>query len=163
GLDDLLDYTDWQRAQWQALLQKQGAGALAVSAGAHGDGRFRTIGDLIRHVFSAEKRYVDRLSGRAVTDTAVVPTHHVGRVFAFGRESRQDLRSFVASFPDAKWEVPQEMVLMDYRLRITPRKIIAHVVLHEIRHWAQIATLARLGSVPVGFQDFLFSPVFGGE
>jgi len=33
------------------------------------------------------------------------------------------------------------------------------VLMHEIRHWAQIATLLRTDE----FHDFLFSPVLGGE
>ena len=35
--------------------------------------------------------------------------------------------------------------------------------MHEIRHWAQIATLFRVNGLANGFQDFLFSPVLGGE
>ena len=38
-----------------------------------------------------------------------------------------------------------------------------HVLMHEIRHWAQIATLLRLNGVAGEFHDFLFSPVLGGE
>jgi hypothetical protein len=34
---------------------------------------------------------------------------------------------------------------------------------HEIRHWAQIATLFRLSGLKVEMRDFLFSPVLGGE
>jgi hypothetical protein len=35
--------------------------------------------------------------------------------------------------------------------------------MHEIRHWAQIATLMRLNGHPVEWHDFLMSPVLGGE
>jgi len=35
--------------------------------------------------------------------------------------------------------------------------------MHEIRHWAQIATLLRLQGLTDEFHDFLFSPVLGGE
>jgi hypothetical protein len=38
-----------------------------------------------------------------------------------------------------------------------------HTLIHEIRHWAQIATLSRLNGFDVEFRDFLFSPVMGGE
>jgi uncharacterized damage-inducible protein DinB len=48
-------------------------------------------------------------------------------------------------------------------LTATPRKIITHVVVHEIRDWAQIATLLRLNGLSGDFHDFLFSPVLGGE
>jgi hypothetical protein len=32
---------------------------------------------------------------------------------------------------------------------------------HEIRHWAQIATLLRVKGTKADFQDFISSPVFG--
>jgi uncharacterized damage-inducible protein DinB len=44
----------------------------------------------------------------------------------------------------------------------TPKKIVMHVLLNEIRHWAQIATLCRVNGLVVGFHDFLGSPVWGG-
>ena len=52
-------------------------------------------------------------------------------------------------------------------LTATPRKIVVHILLHETRHWAQIATLLRLNGWALngfvdGFHDFLFSPVMGG-
>jgi uncharacterized damage-inducible protein DinB len=51
---------------------------------------------------------------------------------------------------------------MNSSLKATPRKIVVHVLLHEIRHWAQIATLLRLTGVTDGFHDILFSPAMGG-
>jgi uncharacterized damage-inducible protein DinB len=43
------------------------------------------------------------------------------------------------------------------------QEIVTHVLLHEIRHRAQIATLFRLNGLKADFHDFLFSPVMGGE
>jgi uncharacterized damage-inducible protein DinB len=163
GLEDLLAYTDWQRTRWHALLQQHGAAVLTTSAGPHGDGRFAAVGDLIRHIFSAETRYVERLEGRALTDTTSLPVDNLDRLFAFGRESRQKLRHFIDTFPADKWDVPQDFPLMNSRLTATPRKIVLHVVTHEIRHWAQVATLLRLRGVTGELQDLLFSPVLGGE
>lgn len=162
-MNDLLDYTEWQRGKWRAVLQQQGPEVLKVSAGPHGDGRFATVGDLIRHIFSAEQRYVERLRGQALTDTAKLTLDDLDALFAFGRESRKQLRELVDTFPPAQWDVQQEFTLMNSRLRATPRKIIIHVVMHEIRHWAQVATLLRQQGVTGEFHDFLFSPVLGGE
>jgi uncharacterized damage-inducible protein DinB len=66
-------------------------------------------------------------------------------------------------FPAKDWDVPQEFSLMNNSLRATPRKIVVHVLIHEIRHWAQIGTLLRLNGLTGEFHDFLFSPVLGGE
>ena len=158
-ITDLMAYTDWQREKWHAFL-RQHADALQTSAGPHGDGRFTTVGDLVKHIFSAEKRYLDRLSGRPLTDAASIP-NDVEALFDFGRQSRQELREFINSFPDAGWDVAKEHTILTHRLRLTPRKIIVQVVLHEIRHWAQIAALLRLNGTATEVQDFLASPVFG--
>lgn len=162
-LNDLLDYTDWERQKWHEFLRRHGDQLLKISAGDHGDGRFSTIGDLVRHIFSAEKRYVDRLSNRALSDPGTVPNDNIDALFQFGEQSRKDLREFLATFPATEWGVAQDFKMMNSSLRLTPRKIMVHVVLHEIRHWAQIATMLRLQGLPGDFHDFLFSPVFGGE
>jgi uncharacterized damage-inducible protein DinB len=161
-LDDLLAYTDWERQKWSAWFP-QHAHALKTGVGPHGDGRFQSVGDLVRHIFSAEKRYVERLSGRSLTDPASIPTDDVDALFAFSRQSRRDLREFIATFPAQDWDTLQEFVILNHALRATPRKIILHILVHETRHWAQIATLLRLEGMTDDFHDLLFSPVLGGE
>jgi uncharacterized damage-inducible protein DinB len=99
SLNDLMDYTEWERRKWHDWLRQQGEQVLKISAGAHGDGRFETVGDLVRHIFSAEKRYVDRLSGRPLTDTASVPTDNLEALFRFSQQSRKGLRELVETFP----------------------------------------------------------------
>lgn len=157
--DHLLEYTDWERERWEAWFKHQGVAALAISVGPHGDGRFNTVGEVARHIFSAEKRYVERLSDLPLTDSGLVPVNDVDALFAFGRDSRMALRSFVATLPAEQLDVARELTIVDTKRRLTPRKILAHVVLHEIRHWAQIATLLRLQGRNVDFHDFLRSPV----
>jgi len=163
SLDELIEYTDWERGKWHDWLRHHGDGVLAISAGPHGDGRFQTVGDVVRHIFSAEKRYIDRLSNRPLTDTALISNLESEALFAFGRQTRADLKEFVKTFPAQDWDVPQEFNFMNNSLRATPRKLVVHVLMHEIRHWAQIGTLLRLTGLKGEFHDFLFSPVLGGE
>jgi uncharacterized damage-inducible protein DinB len=116
----------------------------------------------MRHMFSAEKRYVERLSGQPLTDPTSIPNDDVHALFRFGRQSRKNLKEFVQSFPAEQWDLPQDHKLMNSVLTMTPRKIVVHILLHEIPHWAQIATLFRLNGLVDDFHDFLFSPVLGG-
>lgn len=162
-LAPLLAYTAWEREQWHEWLRTHGDDVLSISAGPNGDGRFQTIGDLIRHIFSAEKRYIDRLSGRPLTETAAIPNNNSEALFTFAEQSRRDLEHFIDTFPTDQWDVPEDHKLLPTAtIRATPRKIIVHVLTHEMRHWAQIATLLRLNGQTSGFHDFLFSPVLGG-
>lgn len=95
GLEDLIDYTDWEREKWHVRLRQQGNEVLKTGVGPHGDGRFTTIGELARHIFSAEKRYVERLLNRPLTDTGTVPADELESLFEFGDESRRELKDFV--------------------------------------------------------------------
>ncbi len=159
-LAHLLEYTEWERDQWHAWLREQGPAALAVGYGANGDGRVNNIGELVRHIFSAEQRYVDRITGAPLTDAAPVPADEVEVLFAFGRKSRAALRALVASFPAERWDVPQQVQIGPRARQITPRKMVLQAVTHEIRHWAQAATLLRMSGRKPGTRDVLASPVF---
>jgi len=161
---NLIEYTEWERAKWHDWFLEHGDLSLKVSTGPHSDGRMQTIGELVRHIFSAEMRYIDRLSGRAITETASIPTDEVEALFQFARLSRKHLTEFIEQLPPAEWDQIREFPLMNSTLRATHKKVVAHILMHEIRHWAQIATLLRMSGLPLGeFHDFLFSPVFGGE
>ena len=160
-INDLLDYTDWERQQWLDWLRQQDQQVLEISSGPSVDGRFEKIGDLVRHIFSAEKRYVEKLTGRCLTDTATIPANNLELLFEFGRQSRQELKGFIEALPAEDDDKPQEFKLMNSTLTASPRKIVTHVSMHEIRHWAQIATLCRLNGLQVDMHDFLFSPVMG--
>ena len=158
--DHLLEYTDWQRESWHTWFVREGTHALLVPAGPHGDGRLNTVGEIVRHIFSAETRYVERMNDQPLTDAAALPAaDDVNALFAFGRDSRAALRAFVSALPADQLDVARDLTIVTVTRRLTPRKILAHIVLHEIRHWAQIATLLRLQGMRVEFHDFLISPV----
>jgi uncharacterized damage-inducible protein DinB len=158
----LMNYTDWEREKWRGWLGEHGE-SLKTSVGPHGDNRFQTVGDVVKHIFSAETRYVERLSDKALTDTASIPNDNLEALFAFGQQSRKALAEFIGIFPDEQWDIQRDFDFFGNLLKATPKKMIIHVLLHEVRHWAQIATLFRLNGLKLDSQDFLFSPVLGGE
>jgi len=159
-LDDLLAYSDWERDQWRGWFREQPAAALAVDLGTHNNGRIRNVGELVRHIFSAEKRYVERCRQMPLTDTSTIPADDVGALFAFGSESRRALRELLASFPDVEWESPREMSFGTHTRIVTSRKMILQAITHEIRHWAQIAAFLRQAGYKPGFHDLIASPLF---
>ena len=144
SLDDLIEYTDWERGKWREFLRARGDEVLKIGVGSNGDGRFQSVGDVIRHIFSAEARYIDRLSERELTDPSHVASDKIEALFEFGAQSRRQLEEFIATFPAERWDEDMELKLMNSTTRATPRKIVVHVLMHEIRHWPQIAVLLRL-------------------
>ena len=156
----LLDYTEWDRTQWEAWFRAQGGDVFLLDLGANGDGRIANVGELVRHIFSAEQRYVDRIQDLPITDTSTVPANDVDRLFDFGRQSRQNLRRLVDSFPVEQWEKAREVEIVQIKRFITPKTMLVQSVTHEIRHWAQLATLLRLTGRRTGIHDILVSGVF---
>jgi uncharacterized damage-inducible protein DinB len=158
--DHLLAYTEWDRAQWEAWFRDQGPPALAVGRGPNGDGRTNNVGELVRHIFGAELRYVERVRKAPLTDTSKVLADNVEALFDFGRASRRALRALLAELPGERWDVPEEVQIGQHKRAITPRTMIVQAVTHEIRHWAQIAAILRMNGRKTGMHDFLISSVF---
>jgi uncharacterized damage-inducible protein DinB len=71
---------------------------------------------------------------------------------------RRELEQYIRALDD---EQADEVMTIDIRGRqwtMTPRKLLLHILVHEIRHWAQIALAVRLsGLEPPGDHDLLFS------
>jgi len=160
SIDDLLAYTDWDRNQWHLWFREQDPKAFSVDLGPNNTGNIHNVGELVRHIFAAEKRYVERCLGLPLTDPSRISAENVETLFAFGQDSRRALRELLATFPQDRWEVPQEMSLGKHSIWITPRKMIAQAITHELRHWAQVAMLLRLDGRKPGMHDLLVSPVF---
>jgi uncharacterized damage-inducible protein DinB len=158
---DLVRYTAWQRAVWRTWFDQKGPAPLAVTTGDHGDGRFSTIGGLIRHIFSSELRYAERIAGVPLTDTTVVAIDDPTALFLLGAVARASFLGVIESLPTAEWLEPFEFPLLNSNVRSTPRKVVVHVLTQEIRHWVQVASLLRLQGWIGESQDLLFSPVLG--
>ncbi len=160
---DLMQYTEWERAKWIHVFRNSPT-ALGLGVGPNRDGRFNTVGDWVRHIFGAEIRYVERLSERPLTEIAGMRNDNVEELFEFGQHTRDELKRFLETFPVTEWDVQREMQILNFVVKATPNKTVVHIVMHEIRHWAQIATLLRLNGILDDFgHDFIGSPVMGGE
>ena len=90
-------------------------------------------------------------------DQTGVAEHDVAGLFAYARTSRKELTRVAASMTPADAERVIEFKLRDQAYSFSARKLAFHILFHEIRHWAQIATAVRnAGLEPPGFHDFLF-------
>lgn len=159
--EPLLGYTDWLREQWRASFRDDPR-LLEVPLGGHSDGRFSSVGEVVRHVFGAELRYADRIAGRPVSDVTGVDCTSVEALFGLGERSRDSIRRLLRSTAEVDWETPRTFEIGAFEFAGTAWKVLVHVLVHEIRHWAQISTLLRLEGKPRPLHDFLVSPVLGG-
>src|SRR3954466_1881447 len=123
-IDYLLDYTEWDRTQWEAWFRSEGPDALAIGVGANADGRIRNVGELVRHIFSAEQRYVERIQELPVTDASNVSAESIEALFALGRLTRARLRQLLVDFPSDKWDTPRDVQVATTKCTITPRTML---------------------------------------
>jgi DinB superfamily len=152
---ELIYYTDEERARWERWFQDNGDELLSLPIG--GD-HLTTVGELVMHTFGTELRHVQRVRGDAFTDWRSFPCSTVGEVFGFGLRSRSALRSLVSSSSTADWARRIEFDGQSQHYRVSVRKLLFHILIHEIRHWAQVGRIMReRGLAPPGNHDLLAS------
>jgi len=158
GLPELLTYSDHERAKWRAWVETDPSRlALPFQPGA----RFPTLGSVLDHVFLVERRHLSRLEGATPPDSTGVPAGDVKGLFEYAELVRADFRRFVTTLDDAAAAQVFSFTLPTGSQTMTRRKLATHVVLHEVRHLAQVAHAARAAGVePPGEHDLFFCPVY---
>ncbi|HEV2113463.1 MAG TPA: DinB family protein, partial [Terriglobales bacterium] len=142
GVDfnELLAYTGEENQRWKRWL-KQHPEALAVSAGIAGED---DVAGLLVHIFAVELRYAERLLEQPATPYEKLRSGNLDEIFAIADRARAQYRQFLAQTNQADLA---KIVTFETRsagtLSASKRKILAHALLHGVRHWAQIATALR--------------------
>jgi len=155
---NLIAYTDHERAKWKTWLAADPSRlAIPFQTGA----RFPTVGGLLMHIFWVEERHLARLEGHPVPDTTGIPHDDLNALFEFGDRVRASLVRFVTTTDDKRIGEPITFSLgSGQQHTVIRRKLAAHILLHEIRHFAQIAYAVRVaGQEPPGEHDYFFAPV----
>jgi uncharacterized damage-inducible protein DinB len=154
GLPELLSYSDHERAKWRAWLE---ADPSRLSLPVQDGGRFPTIGSLLDHMFLVERRHLARMEGATPPDSTGVAAGDVKGLFDYGELVRADFRRFVSTLDDAAAAQRFTFTIPTGSQTMSRRKLATHVVLHEVRHLAQIALAARAAGVaPPGDHDLFF-------
>lgn len=155
SVDELLQYTEEERERWERWLEGHGDSLLAIPIAGDED---NTVGRMIMHIFGPELRFVERLRNEPVTNYRTLPASSVETVFGFGLESRRKMREYIEGLSAEDWPTVVEIQIGHAIVRASIRKIIFHTLLHEIRHWAQLARIMREnGIAPPGRHDLLMS------
>jgi len=111
------------------------------------------------HIFAVELRYAERLSGVPTTPDEKLRSENLDRLFAITEDARKKLKQFLANTkPEEMNQSLTFQTLSSGTQTASKRKILAHALLHGVRHWAQIATTLRRAGYKQDWQhDFLFS------
>ena len=155
SFDELLRYTNGEREKWRGWF---GGHADALEAPVQTGGRFPTAGKLIDHIFLVERRHLQRLLDEPLSDRTGLTGSNAPPLFDYGASVRRELEQYVQDLDDDVADEERTFLIGDQQWPMTPRKLLFHILLHEVRHWAQIALAVRLGGFePPGDHDLFFS------
>ena len=153
---EFLRYTQEERDKWRAwFVAHPDAPDIELQPG----GRHATVGTLIDHIFLVERRHLQRLQVAPLDTKTGLSGHYAAPLFDYGASVRRELEQFALHLDEDAADEPRTITVQsggDFVL--TPRKLLFHILMHETRHWAQIAlAVRRAGLEPPGNHDLLYS------
>jgi len=155
AFDELQRYTLEERDRWRHFFEVYPtAMELAIQPG----GRFSTVGKLIDHIFLVERRHLQRLRGEPLSDRTGLTGNNAPPLFDYGASVRRELEQYVGDLDEDVAGQIRTFDVRDQQWPMSARKLLFHILVHEIRHWAQIALAVRqAGLEPPGDHDLFYS------
>ena len=139
--DELLRYTLEERDKWRRFFSSH---PQSMETPFQPGGRFSTVGKLIDHIFLVERRHVQRLRGEPLADRTGLTGNNAPPLFDYGASVRRELEQYAGELDEDVAGQIRTFEVRDQQWPMTARKLLFHVLMHEIRHWAQIAMAVRL-------------------
>jgi uncharacterized damage-inducible protein DinB len=154
-LDELLEWNAEERAKWLPWLK---ANPASLNVPVQPGGRFPTVGSLIDHIFLVEVRHILRLQRQNLPTETGVAAGDIDGLFAYAARGRDAVHRYLPTLAAGDLNTPRDVVVSDGTYPLSPRKLLFHMALHEVRHWAQIAAAVRMaGFAPPGNHDLFYS------
>src|SRR5687767_14427014 len=154
-LDELLEWNSEERAKWLPWLK---ANPKALDVTVQPGGRFPTVCSLIDHIFLVEHRHTLRLQGKELPTESGVTPGDIDALYAYAARGREGVRKYLPTLSEQDANTPRNVVVASGTYPLSPRKLLFHMALHEVRHWAQIAAAVRAaGFAPPGDHDLFYS------
>lgn len=153
---ELVRYTQEERDKWRSWFAAHPEGLeVEVQPG----GRYATVGALIDHIFLVERRHLQRLRNTPPDGKTGLSGRHAPPLFDYGASVRRELDQFTSELDEDEADQPRTFTVQSGgEFVLTPRKLLFHCLLHETRHWAQIAlSIRRAGLAPPGNHDLFYS------
>ena len=157
---ELLEYTRTETEHWHRWLASQPVAELDLPVG---EGRTATVRGLIHHIIVVDRRYTDRLPGEPVSNYEDIPSDSLDALFGAFADTRTRLEAWLGAASDADLSRRMEFhTLSAGTMTASARKVVVHLLMHGIRHWAQLATtLRQQGHATDWSHDILMSDALG--
>lgn len=147
-LQEMLGWCEQSADFWKVHLDANPA-LLQLPCGIGGNADVQAF---VRHIWGAELVWSQIICGLPVTDYDVWPTGPLDALFDLHLTAVRNFRALLEN-PNMNWD--ECSVHYPWRRpeapKPSPRKALAHILLHSQRHWAQLSTLVRAAGLPSGF------------
>ena len=152
----LMAYSDQERGKWRTWIEADPA---RLTIPFQRGGRFPTVASVLDHIFLVERRHLTRMQGDQLPEKTGVSPDDWEALLAYADTARADLRHYLGELTEQSAGQWMTFTVPSGTFTMTRRKLASHILLHEIRHLAQIAYAARLaGHEPPGEHDFMYAP-----
>jgi uncharacterized damage-inducible protein DinB len=153
--DELLRYSNDERDKWRRWFQSH---PTAMEVTMQPGGRFPTVGKLIDHIFLVERRHLQRLTGDSLSNSTGLTGNNAPPLFDYGASVRRELEQFARVIDEDEARETRSVQIQEETVTISPRKLLFGILIHEIRHWAQVALALRIAGIePPGAHDLRHS------
>ncbi|HZQ91705.1 MAG TPA: DinB family protein [Terriglobales bacterium] len=156
SFEELMRYTGQEAERWRAFFEQQPA-ALDAPLDIAGQ---KTARGLLMHIFAVEQRHSERLLGEPVTPPEqFVSKQSLDEIYGVARAGRGKLTQFLSTATENDMrQVLTFVTITAGEVTTSKRKLAVHILLHGIRHYAQLATAVRQGGYPQPWMhDIMFS------
>lgn len=154
-LKELLAENESSTRKWQVWFAANPA-ALDLPCDIYNSG---TVRGFLKHIFGVELRHSQRLNNEEVIAYEALPAYSMDELSSVHSRAVHNLHKFLSEANEASLqEVIALQTVSAGTLHASRRKLFAHVMLHSMRHWAQLSTLLREAGYKTDWpKDFLFS------
>ena len=151
--EELLSWADRTATEWRALLTAHPE-ALAFPCDVN---EGQSVADLVQHIVEAELGYATRLCSTTAFTRDQSPIRTADTLYAIHDRAMAMLRDLLSQ-KRVDWEDLLEFSPRGAAtFRATRRTVFVHLLMHSIRHHAQLATAVRHGGVTADWgMDYLF-------
>lgn len=152
-IDDLIRWNDLTATKWRDFAHAHPE-LLDLPCDIRNSG---DVAHLLQHIAAVELRYAERLAGQPETSYDKVPLDSLDALFATHARALDLLRPLLTNGA-YDWNISIDFqTITKGPLRASRRDILLRLLLHSVRHYAQLATLVRShGIQPDWPMDFLF-------
>ena len=145
---ELLDWVEETSRRWKSLIAAHPE-ILSFECDIR---ETRDLAQLLQHIAAVELRYAERLNGLPETAYESIPYDSAEAIYATHDRAMELLRPLMDRDLNF-WETVLELKTRSTGiLHATRRTVLAHLLTHSIRHYAQLATLVRKQGVSPDWQ-----------